>query len=76
MATWIYGWSFNLADLFDCHLIGGDTCQGPLTISITSFGIVPNGQSIKRSGAQVDDSIWVSGELVDARLALGCIRKE
>ncbi len=77
--AWLHGFAnglFDLADLFDCHLIGGDTCQGPLTISITAFGAVPNGQAIKRSGAQMGDSIWVSGELGDARLALGCIRKE
>ncbi len=77
--AWLHGFAnglFDLADLFDCHLIGGDTCQGPLTISITAFGLVPNGQAILRSGAQVGDSIWVSGELGDARLALGCIRKE
>lgn len=77
--AWLHGFAnglFDLADLFDCHLIGGDTCQGPLTISITAFGVIPSGQAIKRSGAQVGDSIWVSGELGDARLALGCIRKE
>ena len=77
--AWLHGFAnglFDLADVFDCHLIGGDTCQGPLTISITAFGVVPNGQAIKRSGAQVGDSIWVSGELGDARLALGCLRKE
>ncbi len=77
--AWLHGFAnglFDLADLFDCHLIGGDTCQGPLTISITAFGVVPNGQAIKRSGARVGDSIWVSGELGDARLALGYLRKE
>ncbi len=77
--AWLHGFAnglFDLADLFDCHLIGGDTCQGPLTISITAFGAVPNGQAIKRSGAQAGDSIWVSGELGDARLALGYLRKE
>lgn len=77
--AWLHGFAnglFDLADLFDCHLIGGDTCQGPLTISITAFGVVPNGQAIKRSGAQVGDSIWVSGELGDARLALGHHKNE
>ncbi len=77
--AWLHGFAnglFELADLFDCHLIGGDTCQGPLTISITAFGVVPDGRAMKRSGAQMGDSIWVSGELGDARLALGCIRKE
>jgi len=77
--AWLHGFAnglFDLAELFDCHLIGGDTCQGPLTISITAFGVIPSGQAIKRSGAQVGDSIWVSGELGDARLALAHHRNE
>ncbi|MFM2274987.1 MAG: hypothetical protein RL211_859 [Pseudomonadota bacterium] len=65
---------FALADAHGCELIGGDTTQGPLNICITVFGEVPvvNGrtQALLRSGAKVDDDIYVSGTLGDARLAL------
>ncbi len=61
---------FALADAHGCELIGGDTTQGPLNICITVFGEVPVGQALLRSGAQVDDDIYVSGHLGDARLAL------
>jgi thiamine-monophosphate kinase len=63
-----------LADAHDCELIGGDTTQGPLTICITVFGELPNGQALLRSGAQPGDDLYASGTLGDARLALEVIR--
>jgi len=65
-----------LADLHDCELIGGDTTKGPLTICITVFGEVPLAAALRRDAAQVDDDIWVSGTLGDARLALAGYRGE
>ena len=67
---------FGIAQQYSCPLIGGDTTAGPLTISITAFGSVPIGKAIRRSGAKVDDDIWVSGTIGDARLALAALRHE
>jgi thiamine-monophosphate kinase len=70
---WLSGFStglFDLASLFNCQLIGGDTTRGPLNICITVFGEIPQGQALKRDAAIVGDDIWVSGTLGDARLAL------
>ena len=61
---------FACADAFNIDLIGGDTTKGPLNISVTIMGEVPSGQAIKRSGAQVGDDIWVSGQLGSAALGL------
>jgi thiamine-monophosphate kinase len=63
-----------LADEHDIDLIGGDTTRGPLNICITALGEVPSSQALLRSGAQVDDDIYVSGHLGDARLALEVFR--
>ena len=63
-----------LADAFDIELIGGDTTAGPLNICITVLGQVPTAQALLRSGAQVGDEVWVSGQLGDARLALEVFR--
>ena len=63
-----------LADAHGIELVGGDTTAGPLNICITVFGQVPPGQALLRSGAQVGDELWVSGELGDARLALEVFR--
>ena len=61
---------FHLANAQGIELIGGDTTRGPLAISITVIGTVPNNMALKRSGAQAGDELWVSGTLGDARLAL------
>ena len=77
--AWLEGFSkglFEIAQQYSCPLIGGDTTAGPLTISITAFGSVPIGKAIRRSGAKVDDDIWVSGTVGDARLALAALRHE
>jgi thiamine-monophosphate kinase len=69
---------FELADVHDCELIGGDTTAGPLNICITVFGEVPvvQGRSLAllRSGARADDDLYVSGTLGDARLALNVLQ--
>jgi thiamine-monophosphate kinase len=65
---------FALADAHDIELVGGDTTAGPLTVCITVFGEVPAGQALKRSGARAGDTLWVSGRLGDARLALEAFR--
>jgi len=33
-------------------LIGGDTTQGPLNLSVTILGEVPQGQALRRDAAQ------------------------
>ncbi|HEY8049690.1 MAG TPA: thiamine-phosphate kinase [Ramlibacter sp.] len=65
---------FALADRYECELLGGDTTRGPLAISITVFGEVPQGQALLRSGARAGDDLWASGSLGDARVALEVFR--
>lgn len=79
--AWLEGFArglFALADAHDCQLIGGDTTRGPLNICITVFGEVPvvggKSRALLRSGARVDDDIWVSGTLGEARLALEALQ--
>lgn len=77
--VWLSAFSAGLhalSDQFTCPLIGGDTTSGPLTISITAIGYLPSQSALKRSAAKVGDDIWVSGEVGDARYALGIRRGE
>ena len=77
--AWLAGFSrglFELADEFDCELIGGDTTKGPLNICITIFGELAPGQALRRDAALAGDDIWISGTLGDARLALAGWRDE
>jgi thiamine-monophosphate kinase len=62
-----------LADTHDCELIGGDTTRGPLNICITVLGETEGG-ALLRSGAQVGDDVYVSGQLGDAHLALRALQ--
>jgi thiamine-monophosphate kinase len=77
--AWLQGFSdglFALADRYGCELIGGDTTAGPLNICITVFGEIEPGHALTRDAARSGDDIWVSGQLGDARLALGAARQE
>lgn len=59
-----------LAKHSDCPLVGGDTTRGPLTINITVFGQVPQGQALLRNGAKVGHDIYVTGSIGEARAGL------
>ena len=67
---------FELAERFDCPLIGGDTTGGPLNLCLTVFGSVPAQHALRRDAAQPGDDIWISGVLGDARAGLGILRNE
>lgn len=67
---------FACAEAFNIDLIGGDTTRGPLTISVQIMGEVPAGQAIRRSGAKIDDDIWVSGNLGSAAAALAHLQNK
>ncbi|MGO4716805.1 thiamine-phosphate kinase [Bradyrhizobium sp. 2TAF24] len=61
---------------FGCPVLGGDTVStpGPLMISITAFGRVPQGAMVRRDRAQAGDRIFVSGTIGDAALGLDVLR--
>lgn len=60
----------EIAEYYNVQIIGGDTTQGPLTITVCAKGIVPKGKALTRSGAKVGDWIYVTGPLGDAALAI------
>ncbi len=70
--NWIAAFSreiFRLAQQYDVSLIGGNISSGPLTITTVVNGWVPAGSALLRSGAEVGDLIYVTGELGGAALA-------
>ncbi|HXH00688.1 MAG TPA: AIR synthase related protein, partial [Xanthomonadaceae bacterium] len=53
-AAWVDGFLagfFELANVHDVALVGGDTTCGPLSICITAHGAIAAGQALRRSGA-------------------------
>ncbi|SJZ72081.1 thiamine-phosphate kinase [Trichlorobacter thiogenes] len=57
---------------YGCILAGGDTCgsKSGLVISVTIMGEQRPELILKRSGAVLDDEVWVSGSLGDSALGL------
>lgn len=67
---------FELCEFYNVQLIGGDTTQGPLSITVTAQGLTPVDKHITRSGAKAGDWLYVTGEIGDAALALKGINNE
>lgn len=65
------------AEQYGCPLLGGDTdhTPGPLSVSITAFGMLPSGTMVRRSGAGPGDALFVTGTVGDAALGL-MLRKD
>ena len=61
----IYAGMGALARRYDVAIVGGETTTNPerMLISVALLGSVPRGKSVLRSGAEVGDAIFVSGEL-------------
>jgi thiamine-monophosphate kinase len=71
--VWLAEFSRGLqehAKYYSVQLIGGDTVQGPLAITITAQGFVPFDKALTRSRAKPGDSVYVTGTLGDAGLGL------
>jgi thiamine-monophosphate kinase len=77
--AWLSEFSESLkqcANKYDIELIGGDTCHGPLSISIQVTGLIDKDKYVTRSRAQVGDLILVSGQLGNAALGLACLQEK
>jgi len=77
--VWVNSFSEGLAvqaQACAISLAGGDTTQGPLSISIHAMGYVPVGQAITRSGAEIGDVIMVSGSLGDSAAGLQIMQQQ
>lgn len=61
---------FSVAEAAGLDLVGGDLSRGPLSITTVVNGLVPTGQALRRSGAQVGDRLYITGTLGDAARAL------
>lgn len=74
----IYEGIFTACQQYGVDLVGGDTSssQKGLIISVTAIGEVAPNKFVKRSGAQPNDLICVSGELGGAFLGLTLLERE
>lgn len=71
--AWLSGFAEGLGQLARASgiaLVGGDTTNGALSITITVLGSVPPNQALRRDGARPGDLVCVTGTLGDAALGL------
>lgn len=61
---------FEIAEYYNVQIIGGDTTQGPLSITISLKGFVTEDKVLTRDGAKTGDWIYVTGQLGDSALAV------
>ncbi len=55
---------------FNVKILGGNLARGPMNISVTIHGNVPQGSALLRSQAQIGDDIWLTGTLGATRAYL------
>jgi thiamine-monophosphate kinase len=77
--SWIADFAAGLAHdqaEYGIHLIGGDmsSTSGPITIAVTAIGEAPIGRVVRRGGAQLGDTVFVTGTIGDAALGLSVLR--
>jgi thiamine-monophosphate kinase len=75
--AWLESFAAGLLRLAREHgirLVGGDTTRGPLSLTVSAFGLVPVGQALLRAGARPGDGIYVTGMLGDAAIGLRFLR--
>ncbi|CAL4324144.1 thiamine-phosphate kinase [Buchnera aphidicola] len=76
---WIKFFSKNLIKLIyknNMKLIGGDTTRGPLSITISAYGLIPKGKGLFRTGAKNGDLIYVTGTLGDSAAGFDLLTKK
>lgn len=74
---WLQNFSEGLYDqlaAYDVALIGGNLTKGPLSVTTQVVGCVEPHHYLKRSGAQVGDLIYVTGDIGDGGLALAVLQ--
>ncbi|NVK23590.1 MAG: thiamine-phosphate kinase [Gammaproteobacteria bacterium] len=61
---------FEIAEYYHVQIIGGDTTQGPLSVTVSLKGFVREDKALVRSGAKSGDWIYVTGQLGDSALTV------
>ena len=75
---WIKSFSDSfrkMAEKYHVQLIGGDTTQGPLSMTVQAMGFVEPDNIMRRDGARPGDVIYVSGTLGDAAAGLRILQQ-
>lgn len=75
-AAWVDAFADGFAALareYRLALVGGDMTRGPLAITVTAHGFIPEGCALRRGGAKCGDLVFVTGTLGDAAAGLAVL---
>lgn len=75
--SWLEKFAKSFHDIskqYNVALVGGDTTQGVLSITVQAHGLVELDHVMRRDMAKPGDAIYVTGTLGDASLALGLLQ--
>ncbi len=61
---------------YEAVVVGGNFTRGPKSIAVTALGSVEMGQTLRRSGARLNDDVWLTGSIGAPVLALTDLRNE
>ncbi|WP_139556259.1 thiamine-phosphate kinase [Methylotetracoccus oryzae] len=71
--VWLEGFAAGFTQMAlaqGVELVGGDTTRGPLSITVQAMGQLPAGSGLRRSGANLGDLVFVTGQVGSAGLGL------
>lgn len=74
--TWLQTFSKSFKKTlndYGVQLVGGDTTQGPLSVTVQLTGYVDASKAMRRDAAKAGDKIYVTGHLGDAALGLNLL---
>ncbi|MCU4136780.1 thiamine-phosphate kinase [Buchnera aphidicola (Sitobion miscanthi)] len=67
---------FKTLNKYNMHLIGGDTNCGPLSITLSVYGLIKKKTTLLRSNANIGDLIYVTGTLGESAAGLFLLKKK
>lgn len=67
---------FKILNQYTTKLIGGDTTRGPLSITLSVYGILKKNTGLLRSNANIGDLIYITGNLGESAAGLFLLKKK
>jgi len=67
---------FHILNKYNIQLIGGDTNRGPLSITLSIYGLLEKNTALLRSNANIGDLIYVTGNLGESAAGLFLLKKK
>ncbi|AYN24623.1 thiamine-phosphate kinase [Buchnera aphidicola] len=77
-SIWLTSFStsfFNILNKYKLKLIGGDTNSGPLSITLSIYGLTKGKRTLLRGNAKKGDLIYVTGKLGESAAGLSLLQK-